>query len=358
MSIFKGGDFVFDREQIKGISEAVFESGFAKPELNLFHKVVTGIVAKKQMAILGRLNGMVGLGDGSCDPDEETNAFGGTDKTWDPAVVSARLPQCAKDLENTFFAYALKPGVTKNDLTSTDFAVYVEELIGDLMSDAVLRNAWFGDTAAENVTDGGVITDSINPAYFTKVDGFWKQIFAIVAADATRKTAGLATKNAAATFALQAFTTTDTTNRVVSLALQNARFGADLRLRAKANKIFVCTQSVVDQYETELIDQNKSYTLENVMEGISMLKSGGITVYGFDFWDRTIQTAYSNGTKWFLPHRAVLLNPENMQIGTENTESLTELDVFYDKVSKKEFFDFQFNIDPKIAIDYEIQAIY
>jgi hypothetical protein len=48
----------------------------------------------------------------------------------------------------------------------------------------------------------------------------------------------------------------------------------------------------------------------------------------------------------------------NLQIGTEEESTFSEVDIFYDKTLKKTFFDFQFDIDVKVLEDYLIQSAY
>lgn len=358
MSIFKDTDFTFDREQIKSISEALLETGFSNPALTELHSLMTGIVAKKQLPILGRLEGLIGKGSGGCNPTASDNQFGGTDKTWNPVTISDRLTQCYKDLENTFWAYGLKNGINRADLTATDLANYILEITSEAVLECVFRFAWFGDVDIDNVSNSGILVNGTDKAYFDKLDGFFKQIAEIITADSTKLTAGLATKNGQATFALQAFNTTDTTNMVVSNTLDNMIYGADLRLRDREDSIFVVTQSVKDQYERELKKATISYTTERLENGISVLKCGSITVYAFNLWDRIIRNYLQDGTKAYNPHRAVLLVPTNMMVGTEDETALTELDIFYDKTTKETHIDFEFLMDAKIGIDYLIQAAY
>lgn len=360
MALITPADLTFNGEEIKQLSEAVFESGFSKPELSKFHTIVNGVVAKKQIAILGRLSGMVGKGSGGCAPASGTNTISLSEKFWNPAPVSDRLEACWTDLQESFFLYGLKMGVQKQDLTSTDFFNFVSDLLADSIQEAIYRIAWFGDVDSATTTDSpaGVLYTGTDVAYFNKIDGFWKQIFAIVTADATRKTAGLATKNAEASYSAQEFNSTDTTNKVVTNTLQNMRYGADYRLREKANLVYIVTQSVADQYERELIASNVAFTTERLENGITLLKSGGIELYAFNLWDRIIRSYYKNGTKYYLPHRAVLVSPENLQVATEEAGSMAELDVHFDRTTKKNYIDFLFNIDAKVVLDYEIQVAY
>jgi hypothetical protein len=55
------------------------------------------------------------------------------------------LTQCYDDLEGRFTAWGLKFGIQAADLTGTDFAEFVVELISTEMAETVLRNVWFGD---------------------------------------------------------------------------------------------------------------------------------------------------------------------------------------------------------------------
>lgn len=360
MAIFNPSTLTLEEAELKSSAEAVFESAFAKPQLDKLNTIVNGIVAKQKIAILGRFQGLLGAGSGECNPDASSTTIKASQKSWDPATVSDRLVYCWTDLKETFFVWGLKKGIQKADLTGTEFLVFVEELLSDALIETYLRIAYFNDTdaAATDDSPAGNITSGTNLAFFNKIDGIFKQIFAIVAADANRLTSGLTSRNGQASFAAQAFTDTDTTNKVVTKTLQNMKFGADMRLRGKANLVYIATQSVVDQYERELIASEANFTIDRLENGFTVLKNGGIEVIGFDFWDRIIRAYFSNGTKYYLPHRIILSTPENLQIGTEEASALSEYDVHYDKTLKKTIVDFQFNLDAKVVEDHMIQVAY
>lgn len=357
MAILTPAELTFSGTEIKELNEAVFESVYQKPELSMFHNIVNGIKAKDQIALLGRINGLTGKGSGDCDPTDDANTISMSEKLWDPATVSNSLPSCWKDLLATFFIYGTNNGIAKADLTKTDFFNFLVERLSDALIEEVFRIVWFSDTAAA-VTPAGDLTAGTDVAYFDKIEGLWKQLFAIAAATPARLTTDLAAKNGQASFALQEFDSTDTTNKVVSNALQNMRFGSDFRLRGKEGLMYVVTQSVADQYERELLASNIAFTTERMENGIQVLKSGGIEVISFQFWDRIIREWYSDGTVYLLPHRAVLMVKENTQIGTEDEANFSELDVFFDKKSAKNYVRTQYDIDAKIVEDYLVQVAY
>ncbi len=361
MAIFTPAQLTFSGEEIKELSEVIFESQFKNPEIGMLHAVVQGIKAQKQIAFMSQLSGLVGAGTGGCDPTAATNAITSSEKTWSPAAMSDRLTVCYTDLKPSFLNYGLKNGVQEADLTSDDFLNYVNDvLLKYAVYEAALRLAWFGDVDAADVdaSPAGVLTSGTNPAYFDKIDGFFKQIFAIVAADSDRKTTDLTSKNGQASYALQAFNSTDTGNKVVMGALENVLFGADLRLRERDDLVYIATQSVADQYRRELKAANVAFTTEKYENGIQVIKSDGIEVTSFSLWDRLIKAYYDNGTTYDLPHRIVLTTKDNLKIGIDSINSLSSFDMFYDRTTKKNHIDFEVNMDAKLVEDELVQVAY
>jgi len=366
-NIINPADLTFNGEEVRAVSEAIMEDIFAKPAITEFLTAYTGIKAKKQIAFLGLLSGLVGQKhvDGTCAPIENDATITNTEKFWEPAYIDDRFSECWEDLLETFFVYSLKSGAEKGDLTSTEFATFFIERYQDAIAEMFHRFVWFGDTAAATTAGGGIfVTAGFVAKRWNAFDGIWKQIFAIVAATPARKTAGIAVKNAELSFALQAFNSTDTTNRVVTTLFQNMIFGADFRLRDKADKIIICTQTLADQYVRELEDgaaNGISIAFEYIQDGIAMLKRGGVTIYAYSFWDRMIQGYMRTiGTElnYYLPHRAILTTKSNLGFGTEEEGNLSNVDVFFDKKDKKTYFDFGANLDAKVLQDYAIQAAY
>lgn len=367
MGVITPSDLTFNGEEVKAVSECIMEEVFAKPAITEFLTPYTGIKAKKQIAFLGRLSGLVGQKHNAsqCAPEENTSGITNSEKFWEPAYIDDRFSECWDDLLETFFMYGTKNGVNKADLTSTEFADFFIERYQDAIAEMFHRLVWFGDTAADDTAGGGVfVVSGFAEKRWNAFDGIWKQLFAIVTADANRKTAGLATKNAETTFADQAFDSTDTTNKVVTNMLQNLLFNADYRLRDRSDKIIIVTQSVADQYVRELeahAANGIEVSFAMIQDGISVLKRMGVTIYAFSFLDRMInayQRQDATETAYYLPHRALLTTKENLAFGTEEEGNLSEVEIFYEKKDKKTYFDFGANLDAKVLEDYMIQVAY
>lgn len=356
--IINPSDLTFNGKEVQALSEAIMTEAFESPSLNEFHTIVTGIEAKQQIAILG-LFGLVGKTSTGCAPDENPGQITNSQKFWNPAYIEDRFAQCWKDLKATFFIWGLKHGVKKADLTSTDFANFLEDRLKIALKESVFRIAWFSDTAIANYNDSpaGVLKNGISEAYFNAIEGLWKQIFAIMTAAPKQYVA--ISKNTGANYAAQEFDDTDTTNQVVTKMFRKMLTKADTRLSEQSNPVFVVTKSVADQYQSERLQATgiePAYT--RVEDGWDVLKVGGKTIHAFSFWDRMIQSYFDSGTKYHLPHRAILTTVENIQIGTEEESNLAELNPFYDETLKKYYVDFGYNIDSKIIEDYKLMAAY
>ncbi len=338
--------------QIEDLSEIFFDAIFENPALEQFHTIVTGIKAKKQLVFMGEI-GLSGKKQANCDWDSNPGVIPQKEKEWSPEYIGDRFEECFVDLLDTYFVWlgtGLKSGVSKPDLTNTSWSAFLEERVGRSAEEAVLRHAWLGNTAAENVADGGVIKDGVDIEYWNAIDGFWIQFVQIGLANTKQRVT--ITKNAAATYVLQQFDAQDIIDQTVTNIFTKMIFSADMRLRNQTDRLIIATQSMVDQYTLERQSIRLDVPYDRVEEGMDTFKVQGVTVIPFDFLDRMITTYEDNGTKYNNPHRAVFTTKSNLQIGVENTSDLTELDPFYDKKDKKYYVDYAFNLDALVARDY------
>jgi len=351
MAKFDFSLITYDGGQIEDLSEMFFDAIFENPALEQFHTIVTGIKAKKQLIFMGEI-GLSGKKQASCDWDSNPGVIPQKQKEWSPEYIGDRFEECFVGLLGTYFVWlgtGLKSGVDKPDLTNTSWSAFLEERVSRSAAEAALRHAWFGNTAAENIADGGVIKNGVDIEYWNAIDGFWVQFVQIGLA--TPKHRIVIAKNAAASYALQQFDADDVTAQTVTGIFTRMVFAADMRLRNSADRQIVATQSMVDQYSLERQSIRLDIPYDRVEEGIDTFKIQGVTVIPFGFLDRMITSYEDNGVKYNNPHRAVFTTKGNLQIGVENTRDLTELDPFYDKPSKKYYVDYAFNLDALVARD-------
>lgn len=346
----------FSGREVASLREAFYQAVFQNPAIDQFHTVVTGIKARQQMLYLGQY-GLTGKLQESCGTSASSAVATTFQKYWEPKHIGDRIEECYIDLLKTFFAWGLKNGVQKADLTNTDFALFLEDRLSLAAYETALRFAWLGDTAAATVANGGHLSNTVDIGYFDVLNGFWQQAKVIATADATKHVS--IEKNNGTTFADQAFTADDTAGKVVTNMFESMIYSADLRLRGAKDKVIVATQSVVDQYARERKANNTvELAYERTESGIDTFKVDGIEVIPFQFLDRHIRAYENNGTKWNQPHRALFSTKSNLQIATEEVTNLSELEPFYDKTRKLYVVDYAYNLDAKIAEDNLIMVAY
>jgi hypothetical protein len=362
LGIITPGDITWNGKEIRSMSEAIFVDIYTNPELNQLHQIVEDIVALQQIVFLGILS-KITKADAGCGTGKSQPAIEMTEKFWEPKKVKIWLYDCEDTLEQSFWVWATNKGINRDDLTRTDFSEFVMERMSSAMLEDVLRIVWFNDTDAAHYSDtsSGIITNSVSLTDYNMIDGLWKQIYAAVANDSTRRVT--IAENAQATYANQAFDSTDTTNRTVSGYLQDVIDNADFRLSEAEGKglQFYVTKSIYNQYKKELKAPasggvNEAWFM--IQDGKKVLTFDGIPVIPISFWDRTIRADFNNGTKYYQPHRIVLTVKENIPIGFDDSGAVNQMKVYYDDELETTNWKSKYRIDTKLLQDYLIQVAY
>lgn len=346
-SLISGTPIAFNgKEAMAGIIEPAFYT----PELTEFHTIMQDIVAKQQIAFLGRLS-KVTQADAGCGTGMLSKEIAITEKYWDPTAVKIWLSQCASDLEQTFYVWGLSKGIAKYDLTKGDFIDFAMEVMTSAVKEDALRLAWFGDKAADTIANGSFLGNAGDVPFYSPIDGFWKQIFDAVTATTMKKIA--VSVNANATYATQALGATDAYD-----TFRKMLEGADSRLKSEPNKMFLCTTSMFDNWLTYKETKNIDLSFVRQEKGFKTDIYRGVPIIAVDAWDRAIDSDMNNGTKWILPHRAVLTTKENLMVGLDAASAVTDFKVFLDDVTEITHMKGGYKLDVKVMHDFMAIAAY
>jgi len=348
--------FAFNREELKDWSKVINELTFGDPTLNELHDIEQGIKYNQQIVFAGRM-GLMGKTVTGCTP----NAVAGvalTEKTWTPVDMDFRLEHCSADVN------AQDKLIRQMSKMNPDFYNVIEgsnSVVGNFLvakvvegfNENLLRQAWFEDTAAALTSGGGVFKVGTDLGFFNSYNGFFKQIFAEIPSTDAKYVA--ITKNAAASYALQTLASGDAIATLRAMYLK-----ADSRLLDSGNAQFYVTRTIFDGYLNDLESIQNTGGGNTVINenGQISLTYRGIPVVKMDVWDRVIAAYQDNGTKWNLPHRAVLSTPMNLKIGTLATDDFGALDAFYDQYHKVNVIDGVYTMDAKLLEKYLTVAAY
>jgi hypothetical protein len=337
--------FNFTAEEIRSIRELAFDAIIEAPDLNFLHTLYPGIVYDREIGFIGE-GSLVGKKAQGCRPDAQPFDIATRMLTWSPKRWGIELEICYSDLENTMVVYSMNQGVERADLTTTDYMAIVVDILVKAIKKMIWRFLWFSDVDAENVSNGGVITNGIDITYFDLLDGFWKQLQA--AAPSGSKQLVPVSANAAATTAQQY---AQMTGQLAYDTLNKMHLNAPIVLRNQAGLNFFCTQSFADAYMTYLEGKDLEATYTNLVDGIRALKFRGYNLIPVQIWDEMIASFENLGTKLNNPHRVILTNKDVLAVGTPSNGIIEDADVWYEKKTKLNCLRAEDALDAKLLRD-------
>lgn len=353
MALINADALTLNAREAETVSEVIFERVFNESDLAEYHEVETGIDVKTQIAFATRL-GLLGKETTGCTPNE-AGGFSLTEKFWTPVLEDFRLKHCQTDMPALLKLFRKSQRINPDffDMVGTQELGVVIAAVESALIENIHRKVWFNDKNANIVgTGNGVFTTGTDLGYFNSFDGLFKQIFTEVPTSATNYVA--ISKNAGASYAAQ----TLEANAAIGI-FEKMVTKADERLVSADDAFILATRSLADNYRATLRNSNLgSGFLEVVEEGRPKLYFDGIEVKVRYDWDRYIKDYQNNGTKYNLPHRAVLTTKSNIPVGTLSEDDLTKLDVFYDKTLKTNIMDAVYSLDAKHLEPYMTVAAY
>ena len=342
-----------NNEEARETSELIFEQLYSRPELTEVHSIMTGVTMDKYIPILGQL-GLVGKVDpGSCTNNDETDQIPTSEKTWTPKLISFKLAHCQDDIPDKI-KFWRKSRVAANTWEEVDneMLAYINDIVLDATIQSQLRIADFGDTEAEVVGSGGYLTAGTTKTYFNMLDGTWKQVFTDQAGDAEIYRVEIS-ENSEATKAAQlelgASTALDTMRKMYNNIDPRAFDG---------NLVFQITRTLFNNWQDFLEDKSLGFMLSQAEQGSSQWTYRGIPIIVRKDWDRIITTYHNLGDTYYLPHRAILTDINNIPIGTSDEESLTNLKSWYSQDDEKHYIKVAYKMDVKILQEYAMAVAY
>lgn len=197
------------------------------------------------------------------------------------------------------------------------------------------------------INEGGNLTTGVDEDYFNILDGLFKQLRAIVALDADVKVTIAANSKTSKADQLAYLTP-----ELAYTLLSDMWYKADIKLRQRKGECrFYVTQSIADKYEQYLVGKGIESTYSNLVDGVPALKFNGVPVIPMPMWDANIQSYFDLGDTYDAPHRALLTLKSVIAVGTPSAKAFDEVDVWYDKTSRKNYILCKDKLDAKILSD-------
>lgn len=326
--------------------EGILDPAFTRPDIRAQMDIRDGIKADEQIIFLNRLTKVTRF-DAGCGTGLITKSLGMEEKVWTPRPQKIFVDFCEDELETTFWAWMTNNGVRRRDVTNITpfYRRWVLEVFQDAANEDLMRMAWLGDTAANNISGGGSITNGVAAEDYQQLNGFWKQIFAdVTAMDTPRITI---TENSAGTFAAQITFTEDRAYQLMKSVYNNA----DSRLRNRNDKVFLVSgwlfRNRIDQKES-LTPTLESFAARQNEEFESDQYRNIPIINMENVWDRWLEPDFSNGTVIDRPNRILLTTLSNIVAGFDAVSAHNSFETWFERKDEKVYFKGLYKADAKV----------
>lgn len=346
-------NLTLNNEEATSDADLIKVNPYLTPELSRVHGVQTGVIMDKYIPILGQIED-IGLADpGTCGVNAFTDPIPVSQKVWTPKLASARLSICKDDLSVKFKAWMESQIASKRwEQINNALKQFVMDRTQEAVTRAIIRIAEFGDTNAALVANGGQLTAGTITGLFTLLNGMWQQIFADDAGDQAiyRYTID---ENVQATKAAQLALAEDSAYKIFDALVVNLPPEA-----MSGRNVLQITKSLWDNWVKYLEGKSGAYSPELLQDGMTKETFRGFQLIVRSDWDRLIRKYHDLGDSYYLPHRAILTDINNIPVGTSDTQSFSSLDAFYDKKDKKYYIDVAWREDCKVLLEDSIAVAY
>lgn len=328
------------QKDIRDLKELIPMSIYQDEDFNKFvtlRKVNNG----DPVGLIGDLED-VGTAGAGCDPTFVESSIANAQQRWALGDWQIPLKICYTALQSTIAEWQLKSGTEVGDLTSTEFMSYIiRPALERAIKSMIWRAAWFGDTAAATITNGGIVTDTANVNLLKITDGFWKKLYAIGSGNAAQLTAiaaNTATSGSPAAINTAAQKAAIMTSGVATGIFDNLIMDADTRISGNSNSVILVTKALADALTHDIKATYKTIMpWEAVFDGVKVAEYNGYKVVALSVWDRMINAFENASTYVNKPYRAVFTNIENLQVGTNADNLISDLDVWFEKKERRNY---------------------
>jgi len=338
-------------------SKFVFEKMFDQGDLASNHRVWTGVQMKEQI-VFASLFGLSGIKDAGTSRPNSGGKPVFTEKFWEPAKVGDTMIFNQSEVNSLFKAYFnnIKKYTEIYDITGTDEEKFLMEVFSQSAKLAINRLIWLGDTAvaASGVAASGLI-DAANVKFYDAINGIFKKVYAAVTAGTLGRFT--ITKNAAATFALQALAADEALT-----IFEGVWAKADPRLKSDPTKVMFVTNSIFENYRQSLQTKGTPYDVTLTTDGFAELRWNGVQIRNMEtIWDVNLIANFeqtSAHAAWDKPHRALLTTPDNIPVATLNNGDMDTLEAFYFQKDRTNYMAYGFTLDAQVLEGYMAVAAY
>ena len=347
-----------DERFISDLREIVMNDTFYQPTESFF-TIVPGIKGGQQVAAMKGFEYITKKSAG-CGGEGISPTFPAFSQTWNPTLQEVKIKYCYTDFESSFLQWALNNGYGRKDLTGTEMALFIQDLVSKAMALDLQRIALMSD---KDIATQDILTDPVAmAAHYDSIDkgliptlAYLKTLpefeDAFVELD---KNSGIIAEQMAlgSTYALELYE-----------SVTDGVYDFDPNIFLTSNALYKNYQKWVKRANGFGLQTNVDLTQSGVRE-INVDGESLTPVVHYDRWKRKdFVTELLDeedevlGDTIHLPHFALLTQKEFLQVGVDDANSLTDITLEYIGGDKEEFWiKANYLLDFKMVNPYAMKA--
>lgn len=337
---------------IKDTKEIVLNELFYQPTESIF-TIVPGIKGGQQVAAMRGFE-YVTKASAGCGGNGISPQFPAFSQKWNPKLAEVKIEYCYSDFENSFLQWGLANGYQRKDLTGTELAVFIQDLISKAMALDLQRIVLLSD---KDIAQQDILTDEATKAQFYDIidKGLLPTLAYLKTLPEFEDSFFELANNTGLVAQQMALANDYAVKTYEELLLETYEFDGDILL--SSNKLF-------KNYEA-FLRRNNGYNVQGnidaTVNGVKSSKIDGVDItpiVNYDRWrknDFTIPAA--GGSTIHTPHFALFTRKEFLQVGIDDAASLENITLEYIG-GKEETFWIKANymVDFKMVNPYAFKA--
>lgn len=336
--------FITDLKEI--VKNDVFQQDTSE-----FFTIVPGIKGGQQVAAMKGFE-YVTVASAGCGGNGISPTFPAFSQKWNPKLAEVKISYCYADFENSFVQWGLNNGYKRKDLTGTELALFIEDLVTKAMKLDLQRMALMSD---KDILAQNILTDEAGKGKFYDVIDkgllptlqYLKTLpeFAGNFVTLSKNTGAMTDQtNLSSTYALDLF------EEVLDDVYD---FDGDIFLTS--NRLFKNYQKWVKRANGYGVQGNIDATQKGITDPMvdgEQLKP----IVNYDRW-RKNDFVTGDPAHIHLPHFALFTKKEHLQLGVDDAASLEDITLEYIG-GKEETFWIKANymVDFKMTNPYAMRA--
>jgi hypothetical protein len=338
-----------DERFIQDTKEIIKNDVFHQPT-DSFFTIVPGIKGGQQVAAMKGFE-YVTKASAGCGGAGISPTFKAFSQKWDPRLAEVKISYCYTDFESSFLQWGLANGYQRKDLTQTELAMFLQDLVSKAMALDMQRIVLMGD---EDIATQDILTDEAGKVahYDIIAKGLIPTLQYLKTLPEFEDSFVELAKNTGAM--TDQLTLTDTyALGIYEEVVDTYDFDGDILLTS--NRLFKNYEKWVKRANGYGLQSNVDLT----QKGVGSLTVDGHNINPIVNYDRWRKADFVTGDPdhIHLPHFALNTRKEHLLVGVDDENSLTNLTLEYIGGSEEKFWiKANYMLDFRMANPYAMRA--